>query len=68
MRKRFHDKGLNASAKLGGLFCYDIQVKEGYMFDTLNWKLIGSLILVQKKGIWMVCCMDMILKIREIMV
>ena len=36
MRKHFLEKGLNASAKLGDLFSYDVKVKEGYVFDTFK--------------------------------
>ena len=37
MRQCFLEKGLNAGAKLGGLFSYDVKVKEGYVCDTFKY-------------------------------
>lgn len=41
MRKRFQEKNLLASASLGGLFFDEVKVKEGLVFDTSSWELIG---------------------------
>jgi hypothetical protein len=41
MRESFTKQGISEVGKFGGLFFYEVKIKEGWLFDPSSWALIG---------------------------
>ena len=41
MRNNFKEQGFSGVAKLGGLFFDEVKIKEGLLFDSPSWELVG---------------------------
>ena len=51
MRKQFQKKKPPKHASLGGLYFDEMKIKEGLVFNTKNWELVGLTGIVENDGI-----------------